>query len=96
MTLLRTPSNHDDLQLSLVSEGFVINQKSPVKFFLIRETIFIRFNLDKPYTHTCAANASTAVHDHWGAPWRSCPAGAQALDRSISPLKDMLTEVQHS
>lgn len=45
---------------------------------------------------TCAANASTAVHNHRGASWGPRPAGSQALNCSLPPLKDVLTEVQHS
>lgn len=45
---------------------------------------------------TCAANASTAVHNHRGASWSPSPTVSQALDCSLPPLKYMLTEVQHS
>lgn len=44
---------------------------------------------------TCAANASTAVHNHRGAPWRPRPTRAQAPDCSLPLLKYMLTKVQH-
>lgn len=55
----------------------------------------LNVNLTLMYAFTCAANPSTAVHDHRRAPRRPRPTGAQALDRSLPPLKNMFTEVQH-
>ena len=44
---------------------------------------------------TCATDAGAAVYNHRRTPWGARPTGAQTLDCSITPLKYMLTEVQH-
>lgn len=61
----------------------------------VSELVNISESVKTAHVFTCAANTSTTVHNHRRSPRWSRPTRTKTLDSSCSPLKNMLTEIQH-